>query len=101
MFDKLMALVAVIEKDSPQLKEVWNSAVDVFGPSLSGIKLAEPADAKVQEACEILKACCEAKLTVDGPVGGIFPGDGSVLKALLQFITTILPLVLTPTPPAA
>lgn len=97
MFDKVMHLVSVIEKDAPELKEVWNAAVDVFGPTLGGLKLAEPCD---PACCEKLVAACTAKLAADGPTGGIFPGDGSVLKALLQFLLLLAPLILKPAPTA-
>ena len=99
MGEKILNLIAVIEKDAPQLKEVWNAAVDVFGPTLGGLHLAEPVD---PTCCDKLVAACEAKLAADGPVGagGIFPGDGSVLKALLQFLMILAPLILKPAPTA-
>jgi len=73
-----------------------------------GMFSATEADEKDRKECELACRRIEkfsrgkegASLRAD-PEHGIFPGDGSFLKALLQLIVSLLPLFITPTPPPA
>ena len=119
MFDKLVSDISAVVADvkggnwSQALADVGTTLVDA-GPIvglLTGGKFLAPAPeqtAKLQAACDELKACCDEHAkkcaAAPGEVGGIFPGDGSVLKAILALVMNLLPLIapfLKPTPAPA
>lgn len=102
MFQDVLNLISVVEKDAPQLEEIWAATQKVVTDLIPSLKAKTmQASKESEEVGKRLKAACEKQLSKTSAEGKIFPGDGSVLKALLQFILTLAPLFFKPTPAPA
>lgn len=100
LFSDLSALVTIVEKDIPVALELKDAVVKVITDLSPGLFGAAPGE-DLAGCCDRLKVGCEKhlnKMDAAAPVGKIFPGDGSFLRAFMQIILQLLPLILTPAP---
>ena len=101
LYSDLANLLAVVEKDIPVALELKDAVLAVISDLSPGHMMSAAPGEDLEGCCAIIEARCAkhtATMNAAAPVGGIFPGDGSFLKAFLAIILQLLPLILAPKP---
>lgn len=92
----ILRAAAAVEVDAADILDLF---LDPSGPPMFG------ADDKAEckSLCDGIEAACRKQIAAPapmqaGPVGKLFPGDGSFLKILLELFLKLAPLFVEPAP---
>lgn len=90
----LLALESAISSKS--VKDILSAGAAVLEDAgeLYGLFAASPETEADKTACSECVDRIHAQVNAAQVAGGIFPGDGSFLKAIAQLLITLLPLIL-------
>lgn len=89
---KILRAVSVVLNDVADVAELFAAGPDDEADKAACCEILTQLEAEASKV--------SASYPVDGPVGKIFPGDGSFLKALVSLFIKLAPLFIEPKPEA-